>query len=246
MDDRNLIELIKNSSLNHIAIIMDGNGRWAQERGFERSKGHSAGMQKVIEIIEVAKKLEIKYLSLYAFSTENWKRPQIEVSTLFSILNTFIKNELNRLIQNNVRLTIMGDISKLPYSSRKAVEYAINKTKDNNGLTVNIGLNYGSRDEIAYGIRNIVSEIESGNLNQNDINETTLSKYLYTSEIPDPDLLIRTGGEKRLSNFMLYQIAYSEFDFPKIYWPDYGEEEFKSSILNFINRNRRFGGLNEK
>lgn len=246
MDDRNLIELIKNSSLNHIAIIMDGNGRWAQERGFERSRGHSAGMQKVIEIIEVAKKLEIKYLSLYAFSTENWKRPQIEVSTLFSILNTFIKNELNRLIQNNVRLTIMGDISKLPYSSRKAVEYAINKTKDNNGLTVNIGLNYGSRDEIAYGIRNIVSEIESGNLDQNDINETTLSKYLYTSEIPDPDLLIRTGGEKRLSNFMLYQIAYSEFDFPKIYWPDYGEEEFKSSILNFINRNRRFGGLNEK
>lgn len=246
MDDRNLIELIKNSSLNHIAIIMDGNGRWAQERGFERSKGHSAGMQKVIEIIEVAKKLEIKYLSLYAFSTENWKRPQIEVSTLFSILNTFIKNELNRLIQNNVRLTIMGDISKLPYSSRKSVEYAINKTKNNNGLTVNIGLNYGSRDEIAYGIRNIVSEIESGNLDQNDINETTLSKYLYTSEIPDPDLLIRTGGEKRLSNFMLYQIAYSEFDFPKIYWPDYGEDEFKSSILNFINRNRRFGGLNEK
>lgn len=156
MNDKNLIELIKNSSLNHIAIIMDGNGRWAQERGLDRSKGHSAGMQKVVEIIEVAQKLEIKYLSLYAFSTENWKRPQIEVSTLFSILNTFIKNELNRLIENNVRLTLMGDISKLPFTSKKAVEYAINKTKDNTGLTVNIGLNYGSRNEISMGIKKYV------------------------------------------------------------------------------------------
>ncbi|MFM1564653.1 isoprenyl transferase [Helcococcus ovis] len=246
MNDKNLIELIKNSSLNHIAIIMDGNGRWAQERGLDRSKGHSAGMQKVVEIIEVAQKLEIKYLSLYAFSTENWKRPQIEVSTLFSILNTFIKNELNRLIENNVRLTLMGDISKLPFTSKKAVEYAINKTKDNTGLTVNIGLNYGSRNEISMGIKKICNDVRLGKIKEDYIDDLTLSKYLYTSDIPDPDLLIRTGGEKRLSNFMLYQLAYSEFDFPKIFWPDYGKKEFKDSIINFINRNRRFGGLNEK
>lgn len=246
MEENKLKKLINEFSLQHIAIIMDGNGRWAESRGLSRSAGHDAGMKKVIETIETADEFNIRYLSLYAFSTENWKRPKIEVSTLFSILNIFVKNELDRLNQKNVRVTTMGDVSKLPFQSRKALEYAINKTKNNTGLVLNIGINYGSKDEIKKGIINLIKDTNNGLLSIDEIENDTLSKYLYTSNIPDPDLLIRTGGELRLSNFMLFQLAYAEFYFTKILWPDFDKNEFKNAIEDFIKRDRRFGGLNNE
>ncbi|MGX7071799.1 isoprenyl transferase [Helcococcus kunzii] len=246
MDDNKLKQLIEDFSLEHIAIIMDGNGRWAERKGLSRSAGHDAGMDKVIEIIETADKLNIKYLSLYAFSTENWKRPKLEVSTLFSILNIFVKNELDRLNRKNVKVTTMGDTSKLPFQSRKALEYAKIKTKDNTGLVLNIGINYGSKEEIKNAIIDMYNDIEKGDLSIENIENETLSKYLYTHDIPDPDLLIRTGGELRLSNFMLFQLAYSEFYFTKVLWPDFNEDEFKKAIEDFIKRDRRFGGLNNE
>lgn len=245
MDDNKLLKLIEDFSLQHIAIIMDGNGRWAENRNLSRSEGHEAGMEKVIEIIEASDELNIKYLSLYAFSTENWKRPKLEVRKLFSILNLFIKKQLDRMIKKNVKLHIMGDISKLPIQSRTAIEYAINKTKNNTGLVLNIGINYGGKDEIRNGLVNMYKDIEKGNLTINEIDNDSLSKYLYTADLPDPDLLIRTGGEQRLSNFMLFQLAYAEFYFTKVLWPDFGKEELKEAIIEFLKRDRRFGGLNE-
>lgn len=243
--DNNIKDLIKEFSLKHIAIIMDGNGRWAKSKNLKRTDGHNKGMDKVVEIVETCAKLNLDYLSLYAFSTENWKRPELEVKTIFNILNIFIKNELNRLLDNNVKVVVMGDISKLPFQSKKLVEYAINKTKNNTGLILNIGINYGSRSEISMGIKSLLKDYKENNIDIDDIDELTLSKYLYTKEIPDPDLLIRTGGEKRLSNFMLYQMAYTEFYFTDILWPDFGKKELEEAIFDYLRRDRRFGGLNE-
>lgn len=228
---------------NHVAIIMDGNGRWAKKRFLPRTAGHQEGMKRVMDIVEVAKKLNIKYLSLYAFSTENWKRPQEEIDGLMKILVYYIRSELDKIHENNIRIQVMGDITKLPKTPREEIEKAIEKTKNNSKMILNIGLNYGGRDEIIYGIKNILEDIKMGKIDEDDITTELFSKYIYTQNLPDPDLLIRPSGELRLSNFMLYQIAYTEFWFSDVYWPDFKEEHFYKAIIDYQKRNRRFGGI---
>lgn len=235
--------LDKDNLPEHIGIIMDGNGRWAKKRNLNRSKGHEAGMKKVIEVVELANELGINYLTLYAFSTENWKRPKLEVNALMNLLVVFIDKELSRLAGNNVRVKVLGDISKLPKVSQNAVLKAIKTTKDNTGLTLNIALNYGGRDEIIYGIKSFIKDYESGGKTLEDLDEESFKEYLYTKGQPDPDLIIRPSGEHRVSNFMTYQMAYSELYFSNVLWPDFSEEDFIEAILDYQNRNRRFGGL---
>lgn len=232
-----------NNIPQHIAIIMDGNGRWARDRFLPRTMGHKEGMKRVIDIVEVAEKLDIKYLSLYAFSTENWKRPKKEITGLMDILVRYIKSELNKIHENDIKIQVMGDISKLPKTPREEVERAINTTKDNSKMILNIGLNYGGRNEIIYGVKNILKDAKEGKITEDDITTELFSKYLYTKDLPDPDLLIRPSGELRLSNFMLYQIAYTEFWFSDIYWPDFKEENLYEAIIDYQKRNRRFGGV---
>lgn len=232
-----------NNLPKHVGIIMDGNGRWAQERLLPRNAGHQEGTKRVIEIVETAADLGIKYLSLYAFSTENWKRPKDEINGLMKLLVHYIRSELNRIHKNNIKIQTMGDISKLPETPRQEVEKAIEKTKNNNRMILNIGLNYGGRDEIIRGVKSILEDIKMGKINEEDIDTKTFSDYLYTKGLPDPDLLIRPSGELRLSNFMLYQIAYTEFWFSDIYWPDFKEEHFYKAIIDYQKRDRRFGGI---
>ncbi len=227
----------------HIAIIMDGNGRWAKERHLPRTAGHREGVERVTEIVEAAYNLNIQYLSLYAFSTENWKRPKEEVGALMKLLISYIKRELDKIHKNNIRIQTMGDIYKLPKSVVEQVERAIEKTKNNTGMVLNIGLNYGGRDEIIRAVKNILADVKKGKLKEEDINTDVFSKYLYTSELPDPDLLIRPSGELRLSNFMLYQVAYTEFYFPEIYWPDFKPKYLYEAIIEYQKRHRRFGGI---
>jgi len=227
----------------HIAIIMDGNGRWAKKRFLPRNFGHQEGMERVIEIVKVSADLGIKHLSLYAFSTENWKRPAEEVQGLMKILVQYIRRELDKLHKNNIKLQIMGDIEKLPELAKKEVIKAIEKTSNNKGMILNIGLNYGARDEIVLGIKKILKDIEMGKMSIDDLDRIKLSDYLYTKGQPDPDLLIRPSGELRLSNFMLYQIAYTEFWFSDILWPDFTEKHLLLSIIDYQKRNRRFGGI---
>lgn len=227
----------------HIAIIMDGNGRWAKKRFLPRNLGHQEGMERVIEIVETANEIGIEYLTLYAFSTENWKRPVDEVQGLMKILVFFIRKELDKLHNNNVKLQILGDISRLPETPRKEVERAIGKTKDNDGMVLNIALNYGGRDEIITGIKKILKDINMGKINIEEINDHIFSQYLYTEGQPDPDLLIRPSGELRLSNFLLYQVAYTEFWFSDVLWPDFNEDKLYEAIIDYQKRNRRFGGI---
>lgn len=238
---KNSIDL--NRIPNHVAIIMDGNGRWAKKRFLPRTAGHQEGMKRVVEIVEVAENLNIKVLSLYAFSTENWKRPRLEIDGLMQILVQYIRNELDKIHEKNIKIQTMGDISKLPKLPREEVEKAIEKTKYNSKMVLNIGLNYGSRDEIIRGVKNILEDVKLGKLKEEDIDKEIFSNYLYTKKLPDPDLLIRPSGEYRLSNFMLYQMAYTEFLFTDIYWPDFTEEHFYNAIIDYQRRDRRFGGI---
>lgn len=233
----------KDSLPNHIAIIMDGNGRWANNRSLPRNFGHQEGMKRVVDIVEYVSELNIRYLTLYAFSTENWKRPQLEIDGLMKILILYIKKELDKLHKNNIRLQILGDISKLPVSARLEVERAIEKTKNNTKMVLNIALNYGGRDEIIYGIKGFLNDLELGNISKEELNIDTFSNYLYTKGQPDPDLIIRPSGELRLSNFMLYQMAYTELWFADILWPDFNEGELYQAIIDYQKRNRRFGGI---
>ncbi len=244
IENKELISKIIPEKLpKHIAIIMDGNGRWAKKRRLPRNFGHQEGMKRVVEIVESASKLGIKYLSLYAFSTENWKRPKDEIEGLMNILVLYIRNELDRLTKNNVKLKILGDISVLPNLPRKEVERAIDRTSNNTGMILNIALNYGSRDEIIRGIRLYLKDVEMGKISVEELNTNEFSKYLYTGNQPDPDLVIRPSGEFRLSNFLLYQIAYSEFWFSDILWPDFNEKYLYKAIIDYQSRNRRFGGI---
>ena len=222
---------------------MDGNGRWAKKRLLPRNFGHQEGMERVIDIVGIASEIGIEYLSLYAFSTENWKRPKEEVQGLMKILIKYIRKELDKLHNNNVKVQIMGEIDRLPELAKKEVIKTIEKTANNTGMTLNIGLNYGSRKEIILGIKSILKDIELGNISIEEINEENFSNYLYTRNQPDPDLMIRPSGELRLSNFMLYQLAYSEFIFSDILWPDFKERELLLAIQEFQSRNRRFGGV---
>jgi undecaprenyl diphosphate synthase len=244
IENHDMISKINKDKLpRHIAIIMDGNGRWAAKRSLPRNIGHQEGMERVIEIVEAASQLGIKYLTLYAFSTENWKRPVTEIDGLMKILVFYIKRELDKLHKNNIRLHILGDISKLPDIPRKEVEKAVEKTKNNTKMTLNIALNYGGRNEIIYAIKEYLKDVEMGNITYEELNPSVFSNYLYTRGQPDPDLVIRPSGEQRLSNFLLYQVAYSEFWFSDILWPDFTEKYLFQAILDYQNRNRRFGGI---
>ncbi|TJX16211.1 isoprenyl transferase [Tissierella creatinini] len=244
IENKELISKIIPEKLpKHIAIIMDGNGRWAKKRRLPRNFGHQEGMKRVVEIVESASELGIKHLSLYAFSTENWKRPKDEIEGLMKILVLYIRNELVRLTKNNVKLKILGDISVLPDLPRKEVERAIYRTSNNTGMILNIALNYGGRDEIIRGIRLYLKDVEMGKISVEELNTNEFSKYLYTGNQPDPDLVIRPSGEFRLSNFLLYQIAYSEFWFSDILWPDFNEKYLYKAIIDYQSRNRRFGGI---
>ena len=220
----------------HIAIIMDGNGRWATNRNKPRVFGHNEGMKRVVDVVENSLNIGIKYLSLYAFSTENWKRPQKEIDFLMQILIKYIDDQLNKLVTQGVKINILGDISVLPKKVIQKIEYALDSTKDNNKLILNIAINYGSRQEILLAVNNA---IENGQI----LTENEFSNLLYTRNQPDVDLLIRPGGEKRLSNFLLYQMSYAELYFSDTYWPDFKLDSLIDAIYWYQNRNRRFGGL---
>jgi len=224
---------------NHVAIILEGNGRWATKRNKPRTFGHKNGADNVVDIAIHAKKREIKYLTVYAFSTENWKRPAKEVDYLMKLMIKFIDDKINQLMNEDCKLNFLGDLSALPKATRKAIEKGVEKTKNNKSLFVNIAINYGGRDEIVHAVKDI---IDAGYA-KSDIDEKLISDYLYTKDIPDPDLLIRPGGEIRISNFLIYQIAYAELYFSDVLWPDFNEEEFDRALLAYSKRNRRYGDI---
>lgn len=228
---------------NHIGIIMDGNGRWAKKRFMPRIAGHKEGMKRVIDIVEECCKLKINALTLYAFSTENWKRPKEEVNALMDILVIYINTQLKRILENNIIFKVVGDYKKLPTSIVKLLDDSIEKSKDNTGMTLNIALNYGGRAEIIYAIKSLFKDVSNSKITISDLDEKNFKNYLYTKENSDIDLIIRTGGEERISNFMLYQLAYSEFYFTKVLWPDFFEKNLYDAIYDFQNRNRRYGGV---
>lgn len=228
---------------SHIAIIMDGNGRWAKKRALPRIAGHHEGMKKVREITRTANELGVGVLTLYAFSTENWKRPKVEVDFLMKLPQEFLSTFLPELIEENVRVEMMGDMTRLPDHTKKAVQNAMEKTAHNTGLILNFALNYGSRDEIVQAIRELVQEAAEGRLTESDITDDLITEHLMTRHLPEPDLLIRTSGEHRLSNFMLWQLAYTEFYFTDVLWPDFSSEHLIEAVESFQKRSRRFGGL---
>ncbi len=227
----------------HVAIIMDGNGRWAKKRLLPRTAGHREGVERVKEIVEATGNLGIPYLTLYAFSTENWGRPKEEIDTLMKLLVEYLKKELNTLHMNNVRINILGNLDKLPALPREEVKNAIEKTKNNDKMNLNIALNYGGRNEIIDGIKSLISDVRVGDVILDEIDEELFRNYLFTKDQPDPDLLIRPSGEKRVSNFLLYQIAYTEFVFSDVYWPEFTTEELYKSLIEYQSRKRRFGGI---
>lgn len=228
---------------NHIAIIMDGNGRWATERMLPRNLGHRAGVEALRDVIKTASNIGIKHLTLYAFSTENWKRPVSEVSLLMKLLIEYLRKEIAELHDNNVKIQTIGDINKLNDEVIEEINKATIKTKDNNGLCVNIALNYGGRSEIINAVKKVAEKVKSNEIQINEIDEVLINSLLYTANVPDPELLIRTSGEIRLSNFLLWQCAYSEFWFTNVYWPDFRGEHLLMAISDYQNRKRRFGGI---
>ncbi|QHS22278.1 isoprenyl transferase [Virgibacillus sp. MSP4-1] len=233
-----------NESLpGHVAIIMDGNGRWAKKRGLPRAAGHKEGMKTIKKIVKKAVELKLNVLTLYAFSTENWKRPKSEVDYIMKLPSEFLDTYLQELIDNNVQVRTIGDFSALPAHTQKAVQTSIDETAQNDGLILNFALNYGSRNEIVGAVKDIVHDIEEQQMSKDDINEEAISERLYTRDYEDPDLLIRTSGEVRISNFLLWQIAYAEFYFTEVLWPDFDEVEFEKSLIDYQNRKRRYGGI---
>lgn len=241
--DNMFFDIDMNKLPKHIAIIMDGNGRWAKKRFLPRTAGHKAGVETVRTIIKECKRLRIKYVTLYTFSTENWKRPALEVETLMNLLQNYLKNEIEELNRNDVKLTAIGDIEKLPKPCLKELKRAIELTKDNNGPNLNLALNYGGRYDITNAVREISKDIENKKLTSDEITEETIQNYLSTKSIPNPDLVIRTSGEQRLSNFLLWELAYAELYFTDVYWPDFKEKDLQLAIYTYQNRDRRFGGL---
>jgi len=237
---KNIATLIKQQPLpKHIAIIMDGNGRWAKKKGQTRVKGHKAGIRTVRKSIDTVLELGINTITLYAFSTENWDRPPFEVSVLMTLLRQFIRIESKKLMEKNIRLRVLGDLNRIPLNIRNEIKEVIEQTSNNTALNFNLALNYGSRHEILNAIKKIVKL----DMSENEITEALLDKMLYTKNQPDPDLVIRTSGEKRISNFLLWQSAYAEFVFTDVLWPDFDDKELYKCILEFQNRERRFGGI---
>ena len=230
----------------HVAIILDGNGRWAKSKGMPRNYGHTMGAQNVEVICKAAHDMGISYLTLYAFSTENWNRPDSEVSALMKLLNSYLKNCIKTAAKNNMRVRVIGDITGLDPAMQKQIEELEEASKHNDGLNFQIALNYGSRDEMIRAMKKMVEDHDAGRLPVSEINEESFTRYLDTHDIPDPDLLIRTSGEQRLSNYLLWQLAYSEFYFTKVPWPDFSPEELKKAVEEYSNRDRRYGGLKEE
>ena len=229
----------------HVAIIMDGNGRWAKNRGVSRVYGHKKGAEAVREIVETSREIGISWLTLYAFSEENWKRPKTEINALMSLLKRFLKNELNRMVKNGIRLQSIGRIDNLPKGTRDVLLQTIDQTSSNKDMVLTLALSYGGRQEIVDAIQRIVANCENGTISVGEISEQLVSRFLYTEDMPDPDLLIRTSGEYRVSNFLLWQIAYTEFYITSTLWPDFGRSEYLKAILDFQKRERRFGGRKE-
>jgi undecaprenyl diphosphate synthase len=228
--------------LRHIAIIMDGNGRWAEQNNLERIEGHKKGSEVVIDIVKAANEIGLEYLTLYAFSTENWKRPSFEINGLMNILNDFLTVRLHELMENGVRLKTIGRTEQLPAKVRKNLSEAILKTADNKSGTLVLALSYGGRAEIVDAVKKIVKEANEGKIKSKNVDEEYFARYLYDPEIPDPDLMIRTSGENRLSNFLIWQLSYAEFYITKTLWPDFNKKEFMTAVEAYYQRNRRFGG----
>ncbi len=227
----------------HIAVIMDGNGRWAKERGLPRREGHRAGAESVRRCVEACKELGVRYLTLYAFSSENWNRPPAEITALMTLLERFLEQKAEEMMRQNVRLQAIGHLERLPDKTRRKLEAAIERTAANDSLTLVLALSYGSREEITEAARSLVREAAAGRLGPDEVTPERLAGYLYTAGIPDPDLLIRTSGEMRLSNFLLWQISYAELVIFKKFWPDFGESDLFEAVGEYSRRHRRFGGL---
>ena len=236
------MKLDKNKIPKHIAIIMDGNGRWSEKHGLPKILGHRKGVKTIEEVMRACKDIGVHILTLYAFSTENWKRPKNEVDALMKLLETYLKNNTMKLKKDGVRLTVIGDVEKLPFNVRDKLKNAIVLTADNDSFVLNLALNYGSRHEITEAARSIAREVKNEKMNLDDIDENMFSKFLYTRDLPDPDMLIRTSGEMRVSNFLLWQISYAEIYVTKTLWPDFTRKDFEKAIVAFQKRDRRFGG----
>ncbi len=246
--DEKLQEALKKSGEipTHIAIIMDGNGRWARKRGLPRTAGHKRGVDTVRDIVEACAQVGVKFLTLYTFSTENWKRPQDEVSVLMRLLLRSLKKRANELNKNDIKLTTIGDIQSLPFEVQKQLSEDIERTKNNKRMTLNLALSYSGRWELVEAVKKIADEIKSGKADYSKISERYIQEHLTTSGMPDPDLVIRTSGEFRVSNFLLWQIAYSEFYISDAFWPEFERKHLYEAIKNFQNRERRFGKVSEQ
>lgn len=242
-----LIDQIDSTKLpEHIAIIMDGNGRWAKKRGMLRNLGHKSGAKTVKQVVEACAEINVKYLTLYAFSTENWNRPKIEVELLMKLLISSLKKELETLQKNNIKLTTIGNLELLPKSVYNELTDVIEKTKNNTRLTLSLALSYGSREELIKTIKEISLKVKNNLISPENIDKSVINNHLYTRDLPDVDLLIRTSGEQRISNFLLWQIAYAELYFTEVLWPDFTKENLFEAILNYQNRERRFGKTSEQ
>jgi len=243
----NLLDKINKDTLpKHLAIIMDGNGRWAKQKGFLRVFGHENGIKSVRSTVENCAKLGIENLTLYAFSTENWNRPKLEVDTLMKLLISSLKTELDTLQKNNIRLNCIGNIDLLPTKAKEELLGVIEKTKDNNRMTLTIALSYGSREELLNAVRIISNKVKNNIISIDSLDESIINQHLYTHNLPDVDLVIRTSGEHRISNFLLWQIAYAEFYFTDVLWPDFKEDDLYEAIISYQKRERRFGKTSEQ
>ncbi|MDT8317441.1 MAG: isoprenyl transferase [bacterium] len=236
----------RNNIPDHIAIIMDGNGRWARKRLLNRINGHRKGMDAVQAVVTASREIGVKYLTLYAFSTENWRRPADEVGALMSLLTKYLESELPMMMENGIRLKTIGNIDDIPEKTRAVLLETMDKTEGNTGMVLNLALSYGGRDDILHAARSLAKKVQSGEIIPEDIDEDLFSANLLTASMPDPDLLIRTSGEMRLSNFLLWQNAYAEFCFPQTLWPDFGKEELFAAISDYQSRERRFGKTSDQ
>ncbi len=237
----------KNQLPRHVAIIMDGNGRWAKKRGFNFTRGHRKGVERVRDIVEISADVEnLNTLTLFAFSTENWSRPRREIKTLFSLLKEFISREIDKLVENDIKFQTIGELKEFPDSVRENLDVARRRTADGGTYTLNVALNYGGRDEIIRATKKIAEAVSAGKISPENINAQTIEEHLDTAGLPDPDLLIRTSGEKRISNFLLWQLAYTELYFSEKFWPEFGKLDYLQAIEEFTGRHRRFGSRPDK
>lgn len=234
-------QINKDNLPRHIAVIMDGNGRWAEKRSLNRIAGHRTGIKRAKEVISSCRELGIEALTIYAFSTENWSRPKREIKALMTLLKRFVRNEGRKLVQNNIRLNIIGNINDLPEDVAEVLNEFMQKTKNNTGMILNTALSYSGRSEIIHAVKKIAGDVKEGKLSTRQINEDIFSRYLFTSGVPDPDLLIRTSGELRISNFLLWQMAYTEIYVTNTLWPDFTKKDLMAAIADYQRRERRFG-----